>query len=256
MCYWAFWVSLDFWVEARTALEKTKTIFWLAESDPIEHPDYFQAFDACYAWTWMHKTEDFYKNNHDKKMLDALLYQYNATGNGDDMKLWFTSNHDENSWNGTEYEKYGDAAKAFAVHSITWNGIPLIYSGQELPNVKRLEFFEKDVIAWNGKYELQDFYTTLLTLKKNNPALRGGDAAVYTYMLRTSADYQVMAYLRKNAEQEVLVVINFSREKINCVIDDANLAGRFTNIFSKTTADFTIEKTVDLGPWGYFVFEK
>ena len=38
------------------------------------------------------------------------------------LKLFFTSNHDENSWNGTEYEKYGDAAKAFAVFSFTWTG--------------------------------------------------------------------------------------------------------------------------------------
>ena len=67
------------------------------------------------------------------------------------MRTWFTSNHDENSWNGTEYEKYGDMAKALAVFSCTWNGIPLIYSGQELPNLKRLKFFEKDAIDWTGE---------------------------------------------------------------------------------------------------------
>ena len=57
------------------------------------------------------------------------------------MRTFFTSNHDENSWNGSEYEKYGDMAKPFAVFCATWNGIPLIYSGQELPNLKRLQFF-------------------------------------------------------------------------------------------------------------------
>ena len=60
------------------------------------------------------------------------------------MRAWFTTNHDENSWNGTEYEKYGNMAKALAVFSATWNGVPLIYTGQEIPNMKRLEFFEKD----------------------------------------------------------------------------------------------------------------
>ena len=95
------------------------------------------------------------------------------------MRTWFTSNHDENSWNGTEYEKYGDMAKALAVFSCTWNGIPLIYSGQELPNMKRLKFFEKDAINWTGEnadnYRLHDFYKTLLNLHSNNPALRAGD---------------------------------------------------------------------------------
>jgi glycosidase len=49
------------------------------------------------------------------------------------MRAWFTSNHDENSWNGTEYEKYGEMAKPLAVFSATWDGVPLMYSGQELP---------------------------------------------------------------------------------------------------------------------------
>ena len=41
--------------------------------------------------------------------------------------------------------------KPLAVFSCTWNGIPLIYSGQELPNLKRLKFFEKDAIDWTGE---------------------------------------------------------------------------------------------------------
>ena len=104
-CDLAFWVRLDFWMEARTELEKTKTLFWLAESDPLENPDYYNAFDACYTWTWMHQTADFYKNHQNKNVLDGILNRYNLNGNKENIKLWFTSNHDENSWNGTEYEK-------------------------------------------------------------------------------------------------------------------------------------------------------
>ena len=186
-CDLAFWVELDFWLEARMTLEKTKTLFWLAENDPIENPQYYQAFDACYAWTWMHKTESFYKENRDVDSLKNILYHYNSIGDNNAIKLWFTANHDENSWNGTEYEKYGDAAKSLAVHSFTWNGIPLIYSGQELPNLKRLEFFEKDVIAWNGKYEMAGFYKTLLLLRKNNKAVWAGEAAGTTHMVKHPA---------------------------------------------------------------------
>ena len=104
-------------------------------------------------------------------MLNSLLMHFGA---------YFTSNHDENSWNGTEYEKYGAAAINLAVFSCLWNGLPLLYSGQELPNLKRLKFFDKDPIEWNGKYELHDFYRTLLQLRKRNPALRAGDDAVTT----------------------------------------------------------------------------
>ena len=120
-CDLAFWVELDFWLEARAELEKTKTLFWLAECDALEHPEYYQAFDACYTWTWMHKTEEFYKQHQDKYLLDSLVYQYGTVGGDDAIPLWFTSNHDENTWNGTEYEKYGDAAKARSHRVLTFS---------------------------------------------------------------------------------------------------------------------------------------
>jgi glycosidase len=255
-CDLAFWVELDFWLEARTELEKTKTLFWLAENDPLEHADYFKAFDACYTWAWMHKTEEFYKKNQDKSMLDLILQQYNAICASTNIPLWFTSNHDENSWNGSEYEKYGAMAKALAVFSFTWNGMPMIYSGQELPNTKRLKFFDKDVIEWDGKYELHEFYKILLTLKKNNPALRAADAAVTTYLLETTADKSILVFLRKNGSNEVLVFINFSQQKINFHINDAHLTGEFINVFNKEEKDFTAEKYIELAPWDYKVFEK
>lgn len=255
-CDLAFWVELDFWIEARTALEKIKTLFWLAESDPVDHPDYYKAFDACYTWSWMHKTEDFYKKHLDKSMLDSVLMQYNSICGPNDIPLWFTTNHDENSWNGSEYEKYGDMAKALAVFSFTWNGMPMIYSGQELPNLKRLKFFDKDPIEWNGKYELHDFYKTLLTLKTNNPALSGGDPAVTTFLLHTGAEKHILAYLRKNGSNEVLVLLNFSKERIRFQVKDEQVSGHYNNVFSKTDNDFSGEKYFELQPWEYQVYEK
>lgn len=257
-CDLAFWVELDFWLEARAEIEKTKTIFWLAENDGIENPAYYQAFDACYTWKWMHETEDFYKKHHDYKKLDSLLHQYDtAGGKADALKLWFTTNHDENSWNGTEYEKYGDAAMALAVFSFTWNGIPLIYSGQELPNKKRLQFFEKDMIEWNGKYELSDFYKTLLSLRKNNAALRAGDDAVSTRIIAAGSNSPVLVFIRKNGNDEVMVMINWSKDKPTITVGgDQNSTGNFINVFAGTRADFTKPVTLTLDPWGYLVFEK
>lgn len=255
-CDLAFWVELDFWLEARAAIEKTKTIFWLAENDGIEHPEYYQAFDACYTWTWMHKTAEFYKDHWEPDSLKNILYHYNSIGDSQALKLWFTSNHDENSWNGTEYEKYGDAAIAFAVHSLTWNGIPLIYSGQEMPNHKRLAFFEKDEIAWNGTYLLHDFYKTLLTLRKTNRALRAGDDAVSTVMINTTANKNLIAYLRKNGEQEVLVLLNMTRENVEFYTEDEHLTGNYTDVFNGDKINLSSSVHFELPAWKYRVFEK
>src|SRR4029078_4351825 len=108
-----------------------KPLFWLGEFDEVESPQYGEAFDASYSWSWMHKTEAFFKQVLPLKDLTRILKNYDDLGDKT-MRTWFTSNHDENSWNGTEYEKYGDMAKALAVFSCTWNGVPLISSGQEL----------------------------------------------------------------------------------------------------------------------------
>jgi hypothetical protein len=89
-------------------------------------------------------------------------------------------------------------ASLLNVFSFTWNGMPLIYSGQELPNLKRLEFFEKDVIGWNGVYQLHDFYKTLNELNKNNKALMAADESVSTYLAEVEESANVIAYQRKN----------------------------------------------------------
>ena len=255
-CDLAFWVELDFWLEARAELEKTKTLFWLAESDPIENPAFYQAFDACYTWTWMHKTRDFYQGSQDLSLLNSVLHQYNNVGGRDGIKLWFTTNHDENSWNGTEYEKYGDAALALAVFSCTWDGIPLIYSGQELPSRKRLQFFEKDVIDWKADYELAGFYKTLLALRKRNPALRTGDPAATNTRINTGTGKTVLGFLRKNGVKEVLVLLNMGKEPVNGIISDEQVTGKFTEVFTSTGRDFTGDKSFALQPWAYQVFEK
>lgn len=254
-CDLASWVELDFWIEARPEVEKLKPLFFIGEYDELENPDYGKVFDASYSWKWMHKSADYYKKNEPLSELIDLLKQYSAIGDSS-MRSWFTTNHDENSWNGTEFEKYGDITLPMAVFSATWNGIPLLYSGQELPNLKRLKFFEKDVIDWNGKYEMADFYKTLLNLKSSNPALRGGDSDVSTYLLNTTANDKILAYVRKNGQDEVLVVLNFSKEPVNFTIQDENLNGTFNNFFDKTKRDFSEGKDFNFKVSDFAVFEK
>jgi glycosidase len=252
-CDLAFWVELEFWKKARKELDDIKPLFWFGELDPIEHPEYMGTFDLAYTWTWMHKTEDFYKQHLPVDSLISVLKQYDAIGDAS-MRAWFSSNHDENSWNGSEYEKYGDMAKALAVFSCTWNGVPLVYSGQELPNLKRLKFFEKDEIAWTGTYALHDFYKVLLNLHSKCPALSGGDPNAKTILLKTSDDRHVLAYMRKNGVHEVIVLLNFSAVDVSVSIQGMN--GKFQEIFSASPIDISHTLEIQMKPRGYFVFER
>ncbi len=252
-CDMAHLVPLSFWLQARNELDKIKPLFWLAET---EQADYHQVFDASYTWEFLHKMEAYWRHETDITGIDNLLKKYETVFPSSAIRLYFTSNHDENSHSGSEYERMGDAAEAFAVFCATWNGMPLIYSGQELPLLKRLKFFEKDEIPWTENCVLENFYKILLHLHSRHPALRTGDPAVQSFRIKTN-DIHVLAFLRKNKEREVLVMLNLSPEnKMFVDIMDENITGIFKNVFSGANVDFNSQNSFEMQAWKYFVFEK
>lgn len=251
-CDMAHLVTLDFWKKAKIELNKTKPhLFWLAECEEL---DYHQVFDATYTWKWMHSSEEFVKSNQPVNTLFDILMQYDFYFPKSAFRTYFTSNHDENSWNGTEYEKYGDAAKVFAVFSCTWNGLPMVYSGQELPNHKRLKFFDKDPIDWDGNYGLHKFYKTLLELRKSSKALRASDKDVITNKIETNRHDVIFAFLKSNKEDAVLVILNFSGSQLE--VNLKNITGTYVNVFNEEPFNSTPNSLLQIDPWGYYVFRK
>jgi glycosidase len=247
-CDMAHLVPLDFWKEARTACDSLKPLFWLAECETVS---YHEVFDASYAWWWMHETNDNAKGLSSLHKVREVLHAYTQYPAGA-IKLFFTSNHDENSWNGTEYEKYGDAAGAWAVFTCTWQGMPLIYSGQESPNTKRLQFFDKDLIEWKAPIQLHAFYQKLLQLRTNK-AISEGE----TCILPTQQDDHLMAFLRKKDEHVVLILLNLSKQdRLSIKVDHAWLKGRFRNVFSGLSFEFDGGEFFEMQANEYIVYEK
>lgn len=247
-CDMAHLVPLDFWRQARQHLDAIKPLFWLAET---EHPNYQYVFDCSYAWHWMHVTQNFVRNRLSVEELKHTLAEYQRKKLPQTNHLFFTTNHDENSWNGTEYEKYGRAALALAVFACTWNGIPMIYSGQELPNHKRLQFFEKDPIEWTGKYELHDFYRTLLELRSSFR-----DEQTEVLMLNTGSDRQLLAFLKISRLKQNLVVLNLSDNQHSLQLEDSIISGVYRNVFSGQKQEAPSIKNLLMEPWSYLVLSK
>ena len=245
-------VPTDFWKECIEALRAVKPdIFMLAEA---EKPELHTAgFNASYAWGAMSAMKDLYTQKKSLTQFDSLLNANIKTHPADAARMFFTTNHDENSWNGTEFEKFGNAYKAFAVLTQTMaQSIPLIYSGQEMPNKRRLKFFVKDSIQWTGKYEMASFYKTLLTLRKSNPALNFN--ASYKRVASSNND-AVFAYAREKAGRKALMIFNMSKKAQKFTLNDTSIDGDPLNVFMGVNEKINSTHEFSIEPWGYIVYD-
>jgi glycosidase len=250
-CDHAAGVPTDFWNQASIVLDSIKPVFMLAEAEQPDHQ--YTAFDAGYAWTLHHLMHAIAKGEKNVADLDAYFAIDTAVYDPNAIMLQFTTNHDENSWNGTEYEKFGEATKTFSVLTYTVPGIPLIYSGQEAGLKKRLLFFEKDEIDWHANKELFGFFKSLNALKKEQPALWNGEFGAELKRIKTDADSTVFAFVRENKDSKVLVITNLTKNIVKVKLETND---DFTNLKSYFSKYSFTGKEMTLNPWEYLVFVK
>ena len=199
-------VPTPFWERARRELDAVKPMFMLAESDARDL--HRSAFDMTYSWDL---AALFHHVGQGKAGAAELRDWVAREPHGyppSAYRMRFTSNHDFNSWNGTDAELYGAAYLPLAVLTFTLPGMPLIYGGQEARLDKRLEFFEKDPIAWKTR-ELQPFYTNLLALKHKHPALANGQYGGALALLDVAND-KLFAFKRTTDADHLAVVVNLT----------------------------------------------
>jgi glycosidase len=239
----------DFWKRAIAELRKMKNIFMLAEGDKPElNAD---GFDATYSWNDFAMYKQIAKGKRKASDFDSALSKTNQTFPANSLRMFFTSNHDENSWNQADYETTPGIVHApFAVMTQTiQRSVPLIYSGQEEPFLRAIRFFDKDTISL-GKYQREQFYTTLLHLRKNNPALAAN--ASFKKIVAGNED-AVYAYIRQSGKNKVLVILNWSAIEQTVKINDKTLLGQALNVFKNKQETIT-GKEWKLAPWGYAMY--
>lgn len=203
-CDMACEVPLEFWQETIAELRaKYPGIYMLAEGEePKLHSQC--DFNSSYAWELHHLMNAIARGEKGVSDLLAYIEKDSQRHPENAFRLMFTSNHDENSWAGTEFERMGDAAKVMAVLTFTLpNSQPLIYTGQEMGWNKRFEFFEKDHIPVWEENEYGEFYKWLIDVKHNNPALAAGEKGGEFNVI--SSDNNTLVFTRTLPDNEVKV---------------------------------------------------
>jgi len=251
-CDVAGMVPIDFWIEARTELEKIKNVFMLAEWDT---PEVHLAFDMTYDWDLHHILNGIAKE--EKTVLDLIehLNKNEEKFPADAFRMQFTSNHDENSWNGTEFERLGDGVEAFAVLTCLIPDMPLVYSGQEAGNNKRLSFFEKDLVEWKDD-KLFDIYSKFFQLKKNNKALQNGTLGGEMNYIKSSDEKNIFAFSRNVEKDKVLSLFNLSNKAVEFDLNGETLQGSYKNYLTGKLESFLFKESFKLKPWEYRIYTK
>lgn len=246
-------VPNDFWAQARPALDSIKPVFMLAEWQ--DEPGHFKScFNANYGWKWKDITKDIWAGNQNAHALDTLLEYLNDFYPEGYYQLYFTQNHDENTWTGTEAELYGASADAFNVLAFTWQGMPMLYNGQEDGLSQRLGFFEKTPIHWK-KFAKQDFFSRLCNLHHFNRAVWAGKAGGALKKIPNDAEDKVYAFTREKDGDRIVVILNLSQDRTTVTLRPGNdVVGPYANVFGRSTLQMTKEITLNLKPWEYMVF--
>lgn len=260
-------VLTDFWEEARPELQAIKPVFMLAEASKPEL--LLKAFDADYAWPMKDvfnaiaatkgvngyaKVKRQKLPKSDAQAIPALIEKQKKEYPAGSVHMNMITNHDLNSWEGTEFERLGPATGTFAVLSYTLPGMPMLYTGQEVGFNHPFEFFEQDSIMPNyTRNEFTAFYESLNALKHRNKALKASQPIENTKFI-TAENPDILTFSRKDKDgDEVVVIANLSNEpaKVAYKKDAPDIRGMI-NWFTATDA----EMPTNLAPWQYVVFAK
>ena len=234
----------SFWKKSIERLKKIKNVLMLAESDGYHTGGFelIELFDMSYNWSGHHVLNKIYKKENNSEDLKLNINRNLNDYSSKHVLMNFTSNHDENTWAGTVFDRYGDGAKTFAALTYFLPGIPLIYNGQEYGLNKRLEFFEKDFIA-KKQSDFYEFYSNLNSLKKENNIL-DIDSEIKFEIIETN-NKNLICYKRTKNNDSMYFVANLSEES-------QEINTEFSETLKSLNSDKMISlKKNSLEPWEY-----
>ena len=257
-CDMAMLVPIEFWQQVSTVLHAVKPdVFMLAEAEELNLFD--NAFDMCYAWEIHHMMCDIAKGERRVWDLRNTLYTDRQRYPESAMKMMFTSNHDENSWSGSEFDRFGAAREAMTALTFVWEAaMPLIYTGQEVGYNHSFEFFERDHIP-TAEYKAgadTELYRKLIELKHSQAALQAGERGGRTIEIENNAKDCLMTFVREKGDSRVMAIMNLSPYTIHANYNNGIYAGDYTNAITGERVTLPVEFEQDIEPWGYTLLYK
>ena len=258
-CDMAMLVPIGFWQYAAARLRRVKPdLFLLAEA---EQRNLFDdgVFDACYGWEMHHLLNDVAQQRVRVTALRDWLRADRGRYPRSAMRLAFTSNHDENSWNGSEFARMGAARGIMAAFTfVVPGGLPLIYTGQEVGYDHSFAFFDRDPITAESyrANAYTEFYRRLTELRHANPALAAGGRGGDMVEISNNAEDCLMTFVREVPGNQVVAVMNLSPYAIETDYYTGIYAGMYTDALTGRPSELRGHVVEPMGPWSYRILTR
>ena len=257
-CDMAMLVPIEFWQEASAELHSIKSdIFMLAEAE--EDNLFDGAFNMSYQWNIHHIMCDIAKGARRVWDLRNAMHAERQRYPREAMRLSFTSNHDENSWSGSEQSRFGRALEVMtAMTFLMPSTMPLIYTGQEVGYDHSFAFFDRDPIPeelYKEGYATES-YRRLADLKHSQRALDSGQRGGDVIEIENNAKDCMMTFVREVADSRVVAIVNLSPYTIHADFRTGIYAGTYRDAISgeRVILDEHVER--DIAPWHYQILVK
>ena len=257
-CDMAMLVPIEFWQEASEELHRVKSdIFMLAEAE--EDNLFDRAFNMSYQWEIHHIMVDIAKGARRVWDLRNAIHNQRARYPKEAMRMSFTSNHDENSWSGSEQSRFGAALEVMtALTFLMPSTMPLIYTGQEVGYDHSFEFFERDAIPAERYVENRttELYRRLASLKHSAMALAAGERGGEMIEIENNAKDCMMTFVREVDGSRVVAIMNLSPYVIHADFNTGIYAGSYLDAMTgqRVVLDSHVER--DIAPWCYQILIK
>jgi cyclomaltodextrinase / maltogenic alpha-amylase / neopullulanase len=222
-CDVAYTVPVDFWEAARGELEKINPQLIIIADAGARPSLLTKAFDMDYSWnlfSWLKSVMD------SVSPADMLRQSWEHTQQQFPkgvFHLRFTDNQSETR----ATVRYGlRGALAAQVLMLTLDGVPLFYNGMEVGDATESSdpaMFEKMPVFWHpgGRPPLREIYRDLIRLRKKCAAFYNQDVV----WVQNSAGGEVVSFLRRDAKDEFLVLINLSSRRVTGSVELSNEKG-------------------------------
>ena len=257
-CDMAMLVPIEFWQEVSNELHRIKPdIFMLAEAE--EDNLFDNAFNASYQWNIHHIMVDIAKGARRVWDMRNAIHSERTKYPKEAIRMSFTSNHDENSWSGSEQDRFGVSLETMtAMTFLMPSTMPLIYTGQEVGYNHSFAFFDRDPIPEDSYRENRttELYRRLAALKHSERALAAGAVGGEMIEIENNAKDCMFSFVREVEGSRVVAIVNLSPYTIHADFRTGIYAGDYRDALTGEKFELKEHFEQDLAPWSYRILVK